>query len=139
MIPDSYPDVHLNMKIPEIPKPAKGLKRVWKAFFYSISGFKLAFRDEAAFRQELILVVILSPICLILPVETWLKAAILMSHGFILITELLNTAVESIVDKVSPEYSDVAKKAKDSGSAAVLISLLTSVGLWGYACTLLIS
>ncbi len=126
------------MNSTEKPKPQIGLKRVWKAFFYSLSGFKLAFREEAAFRQELALVVILSPLCLFLDLEIWLKVAILFSHALILIIELLNTGVESIVDMTSPEFHKDAKKAKDTASAAVLLSLLVSGSLWIYAGLVLI-
>lgn len=121
------------MSIPEKPKPETGLLRIWKALFYSLSGFKLAFRDEAAFRQELLLVVILTPLCLYLPLEHWLKAAIICAHVLVLIVELLNTAVESVVDKASPEFHHDAKKAKDTGSSAVLLSLFMVGGLWMYA------
>jgi len=123
----------------EKPKPAKGLQRIRKAFFYSLSGFKLAFADEAAFRQELLLVFVLTPLCLILDLPVWLKAIILFSHILILIVELLNTAVESIVDKASPEFHLDAKKAKDTGSSAVLLSLALTTGLWIYAVYLLIN
>ena len=121
------------MNSTKVPAPAKGLKRVWKALFYSLSGFKLAYRDEAAFRQELLLVVILTIVCIVLPVEAWLKVSIMVSHGLVLITELLNTAIEAIVDKASPEFSEEAKKAKDTASAAVLLSLILSGGIWIYA------
>ena len=123
----------------EKPKPATGITRIYKALFYSYSGFKYAFRDEAAFRQELVLILILSPICLSLEIPIWLKAMILMSHILILIVELLNTAVESIVDMTSPEFHPDAKKAKDTGSSAVLLSLVLAGGLWAYAVFELIS
>ena len=121
----------------EKPTPATGLERIYKAFFYSLDGFKLAFRDEAAFRQELLLVLVLSPLCLVLSLPIWLKALILFSHTLILIVELLNTAVESIVDMVSPGFHIDAKKAKDTGSSAVLLALLLASGLWVYAIYLL--
>ena len=117
----------------KIPAPTQGIKRVWKALFYSSSGFQQAYRDEAAFRQELFLVVILTVLCVVLPLEAWLKVSIMMSHGLVLITELLNTAIEAIVDKASPEFSEDAKKAKDTASAAVLLSLILSGGIWLYA------
>jgi len=126
------------MNDPEKPKPETGLLRVWKAFFYSLSGFKLAFRDEAAFRQNLFLVSLLSVLCLYLPFEHWLKATILFSHILVLIVELLNTAIEAVVDKASPGFSLEAKKAKDTSSSAVLLSLSLSFGLWAYGITLLI-
>ena len=127
------------MSEPTKPVPVTGILRVWKALFYSISGFKLAFREEAAFRQELLLVVILTPLCLFLPLAAWLKVTIIFSHVIILITELLNTAVESIVDKASPEFHPDAKKAKDTASAAVLLSLFLAGGLWIYAVFALIA
>lgn len=123
----------------KVPGPARGMLRVWKAFFYSLSGFRLAWRDEAAFRQELVLVVVLSILALYLPLESWLRVALLFSHLIVLITELLNTAVESVVDKVSPEFHEQSKKAKDTASAAVLLSLLLSGGLWCYALVTLAS
>jgi len=121
------------MATPDKPKTETGLLRIWKAFFYSLSGFKLAFRDEAAFRQELLLAAVLTPLCLYLPLEHWIKVAIICSHVLVLIVELLNTAVESVVDRVSPEYHHDAKKAKDTGSSAVLLSLFLTSGLWVYA------
>jgi diacylglycerol kinase (ATP) len=121
------------MSPPENPASATGISRIWKAFFYSISGFRLAFRDEAAFRQELLLVVVLSGLCLFLPFEHWIKVVLIFSHVIVLITELLNTAVESIVDMASPEFHLDAKKAKDTASSAVLLSLVLSGGLWSYA------
>ena len=127
------------MSEPTKPVPATGILRVWKAFFYSMSGFKLALREEAAFRQELLLVAILTPLCLFLPLEAWLKVVIISSHVVVLITELLNTAVESIVDMASPEFHPEAKKAKDTGSSAVLLSLFLTGGLWIYAIYTLVA
>ena len=122
----------------EKPTPARGLERIFRAFGYSMSGFRLAYRGEAAFRQELALVMVLSPVCLLLPLPVWLKALILFSHILILIVELLNTAIESVVDLGSPEFNTDAKKAKDTGSGAVLLSLLLTGGLWLYALYLLL-
>ena len=117
----------------EKPQPTTGLVRIYRAFYYSLSGFKLAFREEAAFRQELCLVLILTPLCLILTLPIWLKSMILFSHVLILIVELLNTAIESIVDLASPQFHSDAKKAKDTGSSAVLLCLLLTAVLWCYA------
>lgn len=126
------------MGAPEKPQPVTGISRIWRALFYSLSGLRLAFRDEAAFRQELLLVSVLTIACLLLPLEHWLKVMILTSHVVVLIVELLNTAVESIVDMASPEFHPDAKKAKDTGSSAVLLALLSAGGLWIYAiCSLL--
>ncbi len=119
------------------PAQASGLRRIKCAFFYSLSGFKIALADEAAFRQELLLIVLLTPLCLYLPFEPWLKVAIIGSHVVILITELLNTAVESVVDAVFPGFHHNAKKAKDTASAAVLLAIFLAAGVWIYAlCTL---
>lgn len=115
------------------PIPAKGFVRIYKALFYSLSGFKLAFRDEAAFRQELLAVLILSPLCLVITLPVWLKSMILFSHLLLLIVELLNTAIESIVDLASPQINPDAKKAKDAGSAAVLLCIVLTTTLWCYA------
>ena len=81
------------------------------------------------FVRNYFLVVILTVVCILLPLEAWLKVSIMLSHGLVLITELLNTAIEAIVDKASPEFSEDAKKAKDTASAAVLLSLILS---WWY-------
>ena len=124
--------------MPDKPVPASGLIRVWRAFFYSLSGLRLAFRDEAAFRQELALVVVLSLLCLALSLPVWLKVVMLFSHMLLLIVELLNTAIESIVDMASPEFHPDAKKAKDTGSSAVLLCLLLTGTLWCYAIYLLL-
>ena len=122
----------------EKPQPASGLERICKAFTYSLSGFNLAFRDEAAFRQELILVSVLTVVCLLVSLPVWLKAMILFSHVLIVIVELLNTAIESIVDKTTPEFHPDAKKAKDVGSSAVLLALTLTAFLWFYAVYLLL-
>lgn len=121
-----------------IPKRAAGIARIYNAFFYSLSGLRKAYADEAAFRQELWLAIALTGLCLILPLESWLRIILVLSHVLVLITELLNTAVEAVVNKASPEYHEEAKKAKDTGSSAVLLSLFLAFGLWGYALWTLI-
>ncbi|MCY4314012.1 MAG: diacylglycerol kinase [Gammaproteobacteria bacterium] len=117
----------------EIPRRETGMNRIYKAFLYSLSGLRLAYKDEAAFRQELLLAAVLTVLCLILPLESWLRITLISSHALVLITELLNTAVETVVNKASPEYHEDAKKAKDTGSSAVLTALFLSAGLWCYA------
>ncbi len=119
-------------KQPEIPESVAG-PRLWRALSHSMSGFRAAWREEAAFRLEIVLAALLSAVCLYLPFDTWLKAVILFSHALVLVTELLNTAVEAVVDMITREFHRDAKKAKDTGSAAVLMSLILSAGLWGYA------
>ncbi len=119
-------------KQPEIPQSVTG-PRLWRALFHSIDGFRVAWREEAAFRLEVVVAVLLSAVCLYLPFDPWLKAVILFSHALVLVAELLNTAVETVVDMITREFHREAKKAKDAGSAAVLMSLILSGGLWGYA------
>ena len=119
-------------KQPEIPESVAG-PRLWRALYHSMNGFRAAWREEASFRLEIVLAALLSAVCLYLPFDTWLKAAILFSHVLVLVVELLNTAVEAVVDMITREFHREAKKAKDAGSAAVLMSLILSAGLWGYA------
>jgi diacylglycerol kinase (ATP) len=115
------------------PSPYKGktgLKRIWNALFYSIDGFKAALRHEDAFRQEAILAAIMLPLALWLG-QTGVQRALLSgSVLLVLVVELLNSGIEAVVDKASPETSELAKRAKDMGSAAVLISLLNALIVW---------
>jgi diacylglycerol kinase (ATP) len=116
-------------------KGKTGLRRVWNAFHYSLDGLRAAWSHEDAFRQELILAIILIPLALFLghtPVE---RALMIGSLFLVLIVELLNSAIEATVDRVSLENHLLAKRAKDIGSAAVLIALLNVWVIWG--CILL--
>jgi diacylglycerol kinase (ATP) len=108
------------------------IKRVLSAFRYSMSGLRHAASREAAFQQELIVLGVLTVICLALPVDLYLKVQLLILHLVILIVELLNTAVESLADKVCSENDPLIGQAKDMGSAAVLLAFLAGAGLWGY-------
>ena len=110
-----------------------GITRIFAAFFYSADGLGAAFRYEAAFRQELVLYVLLLPLLYLLPVSLFFKCLLFSANTLVLIVELLNSAVESVVDLVSPDYNIYAKRAKDMGSAAVLLSLLLAAGLWASA------
>lgn len=117
----------------EKPTPKKGAERVWNAFLYSLSGIHHAFNHEAAFKEEVYLLVPLTIAALLLPFEPLIKILLVSVHIFILIVELLNTAVEAVVDKASPEFNALAKQAKDMGSAAVLLSFLMLIIFWAYA------
>ena len=97
---------------------------VWKALHYSADGLIATFRNETAFRLELIMAVVLIPIALILPLKGIEKVMLIGSVLLVLVVELLNTAVESVVDRVSEETHHLSKRAKDAGSAAVFISLV---------------
>ena len=110
-----------------------GLARILAAFRYSWDGLQAAFSNEAAFRQEFVLFIIFLPILYYLPVSHVFKGLLLLANTLVLIVELLNSAIEAIVNLASPEYHNLAKQAKDMGSAAVLISLFISLTLWGYA------
>ena len=110
-----------------------GIARIFAAFSYSADGLGAAFRHESAFRQELVVFVLLLPLLYLLPVSLFFKCLLFSANTLVLIVELLNSAVESVVDLVSPDYNIYAKRAKDMGSAAVLLSLLLVAGLWASA------
>ncbi|MGO9444328.1 MAG: diacylglycerol kinase [Thiobacillaceae bacterium] len=115
------------------PSPYKGktgLKRIWNALFYSLDGFKAALRHEDAFRQETILAAVMLPLALWLGHTGTQRALLSSSVLLVLVVELLNSGIEAVVDKASPETSELAKRAKDMGSAAVLISLLSALIVW---------
>ena len=105
--------------------------RVWNALLYSIAGLRAAFRYEDAFRQEVLLAVILVPTALFLPASGLGKAVMIAAVLLVLIVELLNSAVEATVDRISLENHLLAKRAKDIGSAAVFISLVNVPVVWG--------
>lgn len=110
---------------------ARGLARLVNATRWSLAGFRSALQHEEAFRQELALLVLLAPIGLWLG-DTGVERALLVgSLLVVLITELLNTAVESVVDRISPEAHALSKRAKDVGSAAVFLSLVCAAVTWG--------
>ena len=111
-------------------KSKSGLKRIFSAFFYSIDGFKAAWRNEHAFRQELMLVVPGIIIALLLPVSPLRKLALVAVLLFILIIELINSAIEAVVDRISFERHPLAKNAKDFGSAAGFLSIVLAGATW---------
>ncbi len=112
------------------PENNVGLARVWRAFFYSRDGFIAAYKNEAAFRQEIWLALVLIPLALFLPVNALGKTLMIASVLLVLIVELLNSAIEAVVDLASPNQHELAKRAKDMGSAAVLISLVNVGCVW---------
>lgn len=116
-------------------KGKTGLRRVWNAFNYSIAGLKAAYLCEDAFRQEVWLAAVLVPAALLLPVPWLGRGLMLASVLLVLVVELLNSAIEAVVDRVSLENHRLAKRAKDIGSAAVLVSLLMVFVVW--SCVLL--
>jgi diacylglycerol kinase (ATP) len=117
----------------QIESPHKGktgLRRIWNALFYSFEGLKAAYRHEDAFRQEVWLALVLIPLALFLPASGMGRALMIASVLVVLIVELLNSAVEATVDRVSLENHRLAKRAKDIGSAAVLFSLINVAVVW---------
>ena len=115
-------------------KGKKGLVRLWNATGYSRDGILAAWRHEAAFREEILLAAITIPLAFYLGKTSVERALLVGSIILILIVEILNSAVEAVVDKASPEMHDLAKRAKDMGSAAVLFSLINAAVIW--ACVL---
>ena len=110
---------------------ATGLTRIINAARYSSQGLSAAVKYESAFRQELFLVAILVPVAFLLG-NTGVEYGLLIgSLSMVLIVELLNSAIEAVVDRVGNEHHDLAGRAKDLGSAAVLLSLLQVCVVWG--------
>jgi diacylglycerol kinase (ATP) len=111
-------------------KGKTGFTRVINALFYSMAGLRAAFRDEAAFRQEVALAVLLVPLACFMPVGGIGKAVMIASVLLVLVVELLNSAVEALADRVSLENHDLTKQAKDIGSAAVFVALINVLVVW---------
>ncbi|WP_225863721.1 diacylglycerol kinase [Ideonella benzenivorans] len=110
-----------------------GLSRILHAFGYSLAGLRSALLGESAFRQEAVLAVVLLPASFWLG-DGWVEVGLLAgSVILVLVVELLNTAVESTIDRIGPERHELSGRAKDLGSAAVLLSLLLAAGLWAGA------
>jgi diacylglycerol kinase (ATP) len=111
-------------------KSKSGLKRIFSAFFYSIDGFKAAWRNEHAFRQELMLAVPAAVVALLLPISAFQKLALIGVLVLVLIVELINSAIEAVVDRISLERHPLSKNAKDFGSAAVMLACLLAGATW---------
>jgi diacylglycerol kinase (ATP) len=110
-------------------KQRTGLHRMQHAFGYSIAGLRAGW-GETAFRQEAIAAVLMLPLAFCLG-QSWVEVALLAgSVVMVMVVELLNTGVESAIDRIGPEWHDLSKRAKDMGSAAVLLSLLVCAGIW---------
>ena len=111
-------------------KGKRGVQRILNALQYSLDGLRAAWTGEDAFRQELILAAVLIPAALLVPVGLVERLLLIGSVVMVLIVELLNTAVEAAIDRHSFEINPLAKRAKDLGSAAVMLALLLSAGIW---------
>ena len=111
-------------------KGKTGLKRIWNALFYSLDGIVAAYQNEDAFRQEVLLALILVPLALYIPAGGADKAMLVASVLLVLIVELLNSGIEAVTDRISLEDHALAKRAKDLGSAAVMLSLVNVPVVW---------
>lgn len=111
-------------------KSRGGLRRLVGAVRYSVSGLREAWRNEAAFRQEAAACAVLVPLAIWLPVTPLERLLLIGSLGLVLLVELLNSAIEAAVDRVGVERHALSGRAKDLGSAAVMLSLLLAAGTW---------
>lgn len=116
-------------------KGKTGLTRVWNAWNYSMAGLAAAYRNEDAFRQEVLLAALMIPAALWLPAPMLGRALMIASVLLVLIVELLNSAIEAAIDRISLDDHRLSKRAKDIGSAAVFVALVNVIVVW--ACVLL--
>jgi len=112
-------------------KGKTGIRRIWNALNYSLAGLRSAFKNEDAFRQEVFLSVLLVAAAFYLDVAPLERALMIFSVLLVLVVELLNSAIEAAVDRVSLEHHRLSKRAKDIGSAAVFVSLVNVALVWG--------
>jgi diacylglycerol kinase (ATP) len=111
-------------------KGKTGLRRLMNAFGYSIAGTLAAFKHEDAFRQEVVLAAVMTPVALYFGETAIHQALMIGSLLFIIIVELLNSSIEATVDRISVKHHKLAKRAKDIGSAAVFFSLINAAVIW---------
>lgn len=109
----------------------KGVAKLIAAMGYSVAGFKAAYKNEEAFRLELIAFIVLVPVALLLGESNIDKVLLVGSLILVLVAELFNTAIEAVVDRSGDEYHELAGRAKDLGSAAVLTCLILVLFVWG--------
>jgi diacylglycerol kinase (ATP) len=112
--------------------PSIAPARIWKAFGYSLQGLASAWRTEGAFRQEVLAAIVLVPVALIVPVSPVEHVLLAASVLFVMVVELLNSSIEATIDRISTERHALSGKAKDQGSAAVLIAIVMAFLTWGY-------
>jgi diacylglycerol kinase (ATP) len=112
-------------------KSKSGLKRIVSAFTYSLDGLKCAWQNEHAFRQEMLVVVIGTVTALSMKISAFEKLMLVTVLVFVLVVELINSAFEAVVDRISLEPHPLSKNAKDLGSAAVALSIGIAMAAWG--------
>lgn len=110
---------------------ATGLNRVIHATGYSMKGLSSAWRHEAAFRQELLLIIVLTPLAFVVGKELLQTLFLLVLAWLIVVVEILNSAIEAVVDRIGHEHHELSGRAKDLGSAAVFITLMMNLVAWG--------
>ena len=121
------------MNTPAVPPPKRqGLARVLHAWTYSLDGLRAGWH-EPAFRQEALLSLVMLPAAFWIGPDWTSRVLLAGSVVAVLVVELLNTGIEAVVDRVGPEWHDLSKRAKDMGSAAVLLALLLCGGIWSSA------
>lgn len=124
------------LKMTNLPQDAKdlkgktGLRRLYNAFHYSREGFLAAYHNEEAFRQEVWLLFLAVLVAALLPLPLSCVAIIAVAHLFLLIVEILNSAIEACIDRIGPELHPLSKRAKDMGSCAVLMAITIVIITW---------
>ena len=111
-------------------KGQRGLRRLWNALGFSLSGLRFAIRHESAFRQEIALAAVLLPLACVLPVDAIARVLLIGVVLEVLVVELLNSGIEAAVDRIGLDTHRLAKRAKDLGSAAVLVALVKLAVVW---------
>lgn len=109
----------------------QGLTRILSAFNNTCKGLSWMMKNEAAFKQELLLCLILIPVTFVVDISLAEQAALIISLLFVLFTETLNTAIEAVVDRIGYQYHELSGLAKDLASAAVFISMIIALIIWG--------
>ncbi|WP_448213855.1 diacylglycerol kinase [Colwellia sp. MEBiC06753] len=121
-------------KIAKVTKAnGTGIRRIFNAAVCSFKGFKAAYKHEAAFRQELLLCLLLAPISFFVAKSTTQLMILLMTLAFILFAEIINSAIEALADKITTEHDELIGRAKDLGSAGVFIAFGLMIFCWGLA------
>ena len=116
-----------------VPPKRTGCTRLYYALLYSLSGLNLAWRAAPAFRLEVCISAVLIPLAFYVG-QDWMQVSLLLACVvLVLVAELLNTGIESAIDRIGPEWHVLSKQAKDVGSAAVFLSMLLCAGVWGAA------
>ena len=110
--------------------PYTGISRIIHAFQYSFDGLVAVFKSESAFRQDILLCLIAIILQFFIDVPALHRLLMILSLVFIIIAELINTAIETIIDRISPEQNKLSKKAKDIGSAIVMLTIVSVIILW---------